>query len=63
MDVGTGSRTIRDPVVIAEYLGPDDSFDQSITEFAQRYADQNERDYDAFLSKIRSGQLQALEGV
>jgi hypothetical protein len=52
-----------DPVGIAEYLGPDDAFDQSITDFARRYADQNEQDYDAFLSKIRSGQLEAREGI
>ena len=52
-----------DPVAIAEYLGQDDAFDQSISEFAQRYADQNEADYDAFLSKIHSGQLKAREGV
>ena len=30
---------------IAAYLGKKDAFDQSITDFAERYADQNERDY------------------
>ena len=34
-----------DPVAIAEYLGDSDAFDTSITDFSQRYADQNERDY------------------
>ena len=52
-----------DPVAIGEYLGQDDAFDHSITDFAQRYADQNEQDYDAFLSKIHSGQLEAREGI
>jgi hypothetical protein len=52
-----------DPVAIAAYLGEDDQFDRSISDFAQRYADQNERDYQSFAKAIRSGRLQALEGV
>jgi uncharacterized protein (DUF2252 family) len=52
-----------DPIAIAKYLGGSDQFDQSITDFSQRYADQNELDYQAFAKAIRSGRLQALEGV
>jgi uncharacterized protein (DUF2252 family) len=52
-----------DPVAIAAYLGDDDTFDRSITRFAERYADQNERDHQAFAEATRSGRLQALEGV
>jgi uncharacterized protein (DUF2252 family) len=52
-----------DPVAIAAYLGEDDTFDRSITDFARRYAEQNERDYQAFADAIRSGRLQALEGL
>jgi uncharacterized protein (DUF2252 family) len=52
-----------DPVAIAAYLGRRDTFDRSITDFSQRYADQNERDYQAFAKAISSGRLQALEGV
>ncbi len=52
-----------DPVAIAEYLGKDDRFDTSITDFSDRYADQNERDYQAFTEAIRTGRLKALEGV
>jgi uncharacterized protein (DUF2252 family) len=52
-----------DPVAIAEYLGEDDQFNRSITNFSQRYADQNELDYQAFAEAIRSGQLEALEGT
>jgi predicted alpha/beta hydrolase len=52
-----------DPVAIAEYLGEDDQFDRSISVFAQRYADQNERDYQAFADAVRSGRLQAVEGA
>jgi uncharacterized protein (DUF2252 family) len=52
-----------DPVAIAACLGDDDQFDRSITDFSTRYADQNERDYQAFAKAIRSGRLQALEGI
>jgi hypothetical protein len=31
--------------------------------FARRYADQNERDYEAFVEAIGSGRLAVLEGV
>ena len=52
-----------DPVAIAAYLGEDDQFDRSMVDFAKRYADQNELDYQAFADAIRSGRLEALEGV
>ncbi len=52
-----------DPVAIAEYLGDSDALDKSITDFSERYADQNERDYQQFATAIRSGQLAVLEGV
>jgi uncharacterized protein (DUF2252 family) len=52
-----------DPVAIAAYLGEGDQFDRSITDFAERYADQNERDYQEFVGAVRTGRLQALEGV
>jgi uncharacterized protein (DUF2252 family) len=52
-----------DPIAIAAYLGEDDQFDRSISDFAKRYADQNELDYQAFANAIRSGRLEALEGV
>ena len=51
-----------DPIAIAAYLGEGDQFDRSIADFAQRYADQNELDYQAFADAIRSGRLEALEG-
>ena len=52
-----------DPVAIAAYLGGSDKFDRSITDFCERYADQNEQDYQAFTKAIRNGKLEALEGV
>ena len=52
-----------DPVAIAAYLGDSDAFDESITDFSQRYAGQNEQDYQAFVKAIGSGRLEAIEGV
>ena len=52
-----------DPIAIAAYLGNGDQFDKAITRFAERYADQNERDYRQFVTAIRSGRLQAVAGV
>jgi uncharacterized protein (DUF2252 family) len=52
-----------DPVAIAAYLGKRDTFDRSIGNFSARYADQNEQDYQAFAEAVRSGRLQAVEGV
>ena len=52
-----------DPVAMAAYLGTGDKFDRSITDFAERYAVQNQRDYDTFVRAVRSGRIQAVEGV
>ena len=52
-----------DPVALAAYLGTSDQFDQGIADFSLRYADQNEQDYAAFADAVRSGRLEALEGV
>jgi uncharacterized protein (DUF2252 family) len=52
-----------DPVAMASYLGGDDAFDRSITDFCERYADQNEQDYEEFVRAVRSGRLEAVEGV
>ena len=46
-----------DPVAIAGYLGSSHKFDQAVTEFAERYADQNEEDYQRFLDRVESGRL------
>ncbi|MCB5274670.1 hypothetical protein BJG92_02207 [Arthrobacter sp. SO5] len=52
-----------DAVAIAAYLGKSDKFDASITDFSLRYADQNEQDYQAFADAVRSGRLEAIEGL
>jgi hypothetical protein len=48
-----------DPVTIAGYLGSSDTFDRALIEFAERYADQNQLDHEAFVAEIRSGRLEA----
>jgi hypothetical protein len=52
-----------DPVAIAAYLGTNNAFDKSITDFSERYGDQNERDYQEFTTAIKSGRLTCVEGV
>jgi uncharacterized protein (DUF2252 family) len=52
-----------DPIAMSAYLGKSDKFDQAMTDFSERYADQNELDYQAFLAAIKSGRLQVVEGV
>ncbi|PPB48160.1 DUF2252 domain-containing protein [Arthrobacter pityocampae] len=52
-----------DPVAIDAYLGKGDTFDRSITDFSQRYAVQNDRDYEAFAEAVRSGRLEAADAV
>ena len=52
-----------DPIAITAYLGKRDAFDKAIVDFSERYADQNERDYEAFTDAVRTGRLEAIEGV
>ncbi len=48
-----------DPAAIDGYLGGSDAFDEAITTFAGRYADQNESDYRALSDAIDRGDLEA----
>ncbi len=52
-----------DEIAIAAYLGNSDVFENAIAEFAVAYADQNERDFEAFTAAIASGRLIAERGV
>ena len=51
-----------EPAVLAGYLGTRAVFDEALAAFAVRYADQNEKDYEAFLGAIRAGRLETLAG-
>ena len=48
-----------DRIAIAAYLGGSDAFDRALAEFAEAYADQNERDYAALTDAVASGRLTA----
>ncbi len=52
-----------DPVAIAAYLGNGDAFDRAIVAFSERYADQNDLDHTAFLEAVKSGTIEAIEGI
>jgi uncharacterized protein (DUF2252 family) len=52
-----------DRLAIASYLGQSDVFDRAIADFAEAYADQNERDYAALLDAIESGRIAAETGI
>jgi uncharacterized protein (DUF2252 family) len=52
-----------DAVAISRYLGGDDRFDRSITDFSRQYANQNEQDYEAFVKAVRSGRLEAADDI
>jgi uncharacterized protein (DUF2252 family) len=52
-----------DAVAIAAYLGGSATFDRTMADFAEAYADQNEHDHAALTSAIASGRLSATPGV
>ena len=52
-----------DAIAIASYLGGGDSFDRALASFAEAYADQNERDYDALRAAVASGRVAAEAGL
>ncbi|WP_329000158.1 DUF2252 domain-containing protein [Kribbella sp. NBC_00709] len=52
-----------DPVSIAAYLGEDDAFDKSITDFSERYAAQNDQDFADFAKAIASNRIEAIQDV
>ncbi|MGO9194475.1 MAG: DUF2252 domain-containing protein, partial [Streptosporangiaceae bacterium] len=48
-----------DRIALAAYLGGSDKFDQAIADFAETYADQNERDYAALQAAVKEGKVEA----
>jgi len=51
-----------DRVAIAAYLGRGDAFERALADFSVAYADQNERDYEAFVNAVKKGRLSAETG-
>jgi uncharacterized protein (DUF2252 family) len=52
-----------DPVALASYLGRGDAFDRALASFAERYADQNERDYAALEAAAAAGRITVQSGL
>jgi len=52
-----------DRMAIAAYLGRGDVFDRALVDFAKAYADLTERDHAELVSAVRSGRLEAKEGI
>ena len=52
-----------DGIAIASYLGNGDTFDRAIAQFAESYADQNERDYAALKTAVEVGRVHAEFGL
>ena len=52
-----------DRIALASYLGGSDKFDQAIADFAEAYADQNDRDYAAFQEAVKDGRVQTTTDI
>ncbi|HLN15403.1 MAG TPA: DUF2252 domain-containing protein [Acidimicrobiales bacterium] len=52
-----------DRIAIATYLGRSTVFDEAIADFAETYADQNEKDYEALQRAVADGRLVAKTGL
>jgi len=52
-----------DRIAIASYLGTSTTFDKALAEFSETYADQNQRDYEAFQQAVTSGRITAETGL
>ncbi|MFJ9032571.1 DUF2252 domain-containing protein [Streptomyces sp. NPDC102274] len=51
-----------DRIAIAAYLGAGEAFDAALAEFAESYADQNERDHRALVDAVGKGRVRAEAG-
>ena len=52
-----------DAIAIASYLGTGDVFDNALATFAETYADQNQRDYDALMAAADTGRIVVQRGL
>jgi uncharacterized protein (DUF2252 family) len=52
-----------DRIAISAYLGKSARFDNAIADFAEAYADQNERDHAALAAAVAEGRVEAQSGV
>jgi uncharacterized protein DUF2252 len=47
-------------IAIASYLGSGPRFEDAIADFAEAYADQNERDHRALVEAVEQGRVEAV---
>ncbi|MCO5222771.1 MAG: DUF2252 domain-containing protein [Thermomicrobiales bacterium] len=52
-----------DPIQISSYIGKNEVFANALTKFAERYADQTERDYAKLKAAVRNGAVEATTGI
>jgi uncharacterized protein (DUF2252 family) len=52
-----------DAVAISSYLGSSNTFDRAIAAFAEAYADQNDKDYEALKAAADSGRITVQSGL
>jgi len=52
-----------DRIALAAYLGGSAKFDQAIAEFAEKYADQNERDHAALQAAVKDGRAETTTDI
>jgi Uncharacterized protein conserved in bacteria (DUF2252) len=52
-----------DRIALAAYLGGSAKFDQAIADFAEAYADQNDRDYAALQAAVKEGKVEATNEI
>jgi uncharacterized protein (DUF2252 family) len=52
-----------DRIAIAAYLGNSTKFDNAVADFAETYAEQNEKDHAALASAVSTGRVEAQSGV
>ena len=52
-----------DRIALAAYLGGSTKFDEAIADFAETYADQNERDYAALQTAVKEGRAEATTDI
>ena len=63
VDPRPGARPLRRPRRPGRLPGRLGQFDRAIAEFAETYADQNERDYAALQAAVKSGKAEATSDI
>jgi hypothetical protein len=63
LDARPRTRPQRRRIALAAYLGSGPSFDRAAVEFANSYAEQNERDYHALAAAAKSGEVPVQTGL